>query len=207
MQGVLFDQSTMKSIPPGITPRVTTTTDARAPTYPNPNAGRTSTSTTTLNGVTYAITSTVGATTTSGGTSTSTPHGIWVPSIQTNLFSMMRCPSDSSVPKWRARVGLGPFQLRGELERVQSQHRRRHDDLRRLEPAQRFVHAGHGLLVAGRLLTSITDGLSNTVMFAEAYALCEGTARIALYSAGHDNFGITPGFSNIKRHQYGRPHS
>ena len=38
----------------------------------------------------------------------------------------------------------------------------------------------------------ITDGLSNTVLFAEGYQLCNKVGRYALYSAGHENFGITP---------------
>jgi hypothetical protein len=39
--------------------------------------------------------------------------------------------------------------------------------------------------------TDIADGVSNTIMYGEAYQVCDGLQRIALYSAGHDNFGIT----------------
>jgi hypothetical protein len=44
-------------------------------------------------------------------------------------------------------------------------------------------------------LARITDGLSNTVLFAEAYAMCDSTPRIALYSPNYHNFGLTAGVS------------
>lgn len=40
-------------------------------------------------------------------------------------------------------------------------------------------------------LVSITDGLSNTVLFAEAYMYCDQLQRVALVSVHHHNFGIT----------------
>jgi prepilin-type N-terminal cleavage/methylation domain-containing protein len=39
---------------------------------------------------------------------------------------------------------------------------------------------------------NITDGLSNTVFFAEAYAICNGVDRYAVYSWSHHNFGLSP---------------
>jgi prepilin-type N-terminal cleavage/methylation domain-containing protein len=42
-------------------------------------------------------------------------------------------------------------------------------------------------------LNRITDGLSNTVFFAEAWALCDNLPRIALDSPNYQNFGLTQG--------------
>jgi hypothetical protein len=39
-------------------------------------------------------------------------------------------------------------------------------------------------------LTAATDGLSNTILFAEAYAECDRLGRIALYSWWYHNFGV-----------------
>ena len=42
-----------------------------------------------------------------------------------------------------------------------------------------------------RRFDSLTNGLSNVVLFAEAYSDCDGLHRLALYSSYYHNFGIT----------------
>jgi hypothetical protein len=39
--------------------------------------------------------------------------------------------------------------------------------------------------------SSITDGLSNTILFGEGYNWCDNLGRIALYSPSYHNFGLT----------------
>jgi prepilin-type N-terminal cleavage/methylation domain-containing protein len=50
-----------------------------------------------------------------------------------------------------------------------------------------------GWWAAPQKFGAITDGLSNTLLFAEGYLWCDGLGRIALYSPGYHNFGLTQG--------------
>jgi hypothetical protein len=45
-------------------------------------------------------------------------------------------------------------------------------------------------------LAVITDGLANTVLFAEGYALCDGKGRLALNSWDYHSFGLTWALEN-----------
>jgi len=47
-----------------------------------------------------------------------------------------------------------------------------------------------GLWTPRQSFSAITDGLSNTILFGEAYAWCDGLGRIALYSWWYHNFGL-----------------
>lgn len=50
---------------------------------------------------------------------------------------------------------------------------------------------GSGIYARPRRFADVTDGLGNTVLFAEAYGLCDGLPRLALISSYHHNFGVT----------------
>jgi prepilin-type N-terminal cleavage/methylation domain-containing protein len=144
--------------------------------------GTTST-TVTLNGVTYSYSynSVTGQTT--------TRHGIWT--VSGTTYNLMRCPADPSVPSITGLAqGWGPTNYLanwnawgnsiGDGSATFGQWSP--GNLGYYSPAQKFE--------------TITDGLTNTVLFGEAYALCDTIGRLALYSANYHNFGITPSLNN-----------
>ena len=56
--------------------------------------------------------------------------------------------------------------------------------------------SGHGYYAPPPSFNTFTDGLSNTVLFGEAYSICDATSRGALWTANGQLFGITPGLAN-----------
>ena len=138
-----------------------------------------------INGVTYSYTSGANVT----GVTTTT-HGIWVPSVRETSFSVLRCPSDPAtgptdlVQSWGATNYLANWNAWGNStgDATTTFGPWSTGSLGYYSPAQRFA--------------SITDGLSNTVLFAEGYALCDSLGRLALYSANYHNFGLTASMSN-----------
>ena len=55
----------------------------------------------------------------------------------------------------------------------------------------------HGYYSPAQHFATITDGMTNTVLYAEGYASCDGLTRVALLSANTHNFGITPALNNV----------
>jgi hypothetical protein len=147
-------------------------------------AGGTTTTVTRNDGTTYTYTNGAGAT---GQTQT----GIWANGIRQMLFSILRCPSDGSVaPGALTPGGWGPTNYLANWHTLSNSIATwdgstlynpnwSPGNLGYYSPAQKFV--------------AISDGLSNTILFAEGYATCEGQDRIALYSANGSNFGLTNG--------------
>jgi prepilin-type N-terminal cleavage/methylation domain-containing protein len=140
------------------------------------------TTTVTLNGVTYSYS------TTSVTGQTTTAHGIWLVASQT--YAMTRCPSDPSVMPGGLAEGWGPTNYlanwnawgNSDGDGTATYGNWSPDSLGFYSPAQKFIN--------------VTDGLTNTVLFGEAYALCDGWGRLALYSANYHNFGLTPSLNN-----------
>ena len=99
-------------------------------------------------------------------------HGIWLTPVRTTRFAVLRCPSDpapGSVYCWGTTSYLGNYNAFDSGSRI---------------PASSPVWT-----LPARF-QNITDGLSNTVLFAEGYAYCDGFPRIALHSWYYHNFGL-----------------
>jgi prepilin-type N-terminal cleavage/methylation domain-containing protein len=132
------------------------------------------TTTTNNNGHTQTTTSTPGTTTcthnqtgTITQSTSTTNHGIWIPQSQGTTFKVLRCPGDFSSTKkgytndnWGSTSYLANWWAFGG-------------------------GPGKNYLVDGGLLSKMRDGTSATILFAEAYAECDGAHRRALYSADH----------------------
>jgi hypothetical protein len=118
-------------------------------------------------------------------TTVSEAHGIWLPEVKGTIFPQLLCPSDPSRDADAEAAG-GQVYVRsqpppwGSTNYLANWWALAGDDLHRgwLSPPQTFA--------------AIRDGLSNTVLFAEGYAWCDGTGRIALYPPNQHNFGLTP---------------
>jgi prepilin-type N-terminal cleavage/methylation domain-containing protein len=145
----------------------------------------TTTVTVTINGVTYSYTTSTG-----GSSGTATPYGIWKSQYQTQIFPFARCPSDTSTPPNGLVSGWAPTNY---LANWNAWSGSCGDGT-----ATYGAWDAHGLgyFSPPRGFNTITDGLSNTILLAEGYASCDGLSRIALYTAGYHNLGITPGLSN-----------
>jgi prepilin-type N-terminal cleavage/methylation domain-containing protein len=150
----------------------------------------TTTVTVTSNGVTYSYPQTTTTWSNAGTTGTWTPHGIWIPEAEKATYTILHCPSDPTYPSGGIYDGWGMTSYManwnawgnstGDGSAVMGFWSRQNLGL--WAPPQRF--------------TDIKDGLSSTVLFGEAYAVCDGLERIALYSWAYHNFGLTPGLSN-----------
>jgi prepilin-type N-terminal cleavage/methylation domain-containing protein len=149
-------------------------------------AGTPTTATATINGVTYSYSTTP----TVGGTAgTTTTYGIWQPQFQTYEFPFARCPSDPSAAPNTLVSGWAPTNYLANWNVM--------SDSNGDGTATSGNWSSYGYYAPPQNFKAITDGLTNTVLLAEGYASCDGLVRIALYTAGYHNFGITPGFSNI----------
>ncbi len=98
--------------------------------------------------------------------------GIWIDGIHQAVFKILQCPSDPSAPSnglvddyWGYTNYLANFNALA-------------------------ASGGNGVWALPTALTSISDGLSNTILFGEGYANCDTISRIALYSWYYHNFGI-----------------
>jgi prepilin-type N-terminal cleavage/methylation domain-containing protein len=122
--------------------------------------------------------------------------GIWNPDVRTATIPLLQCPSDPS-PAPKARPGVvyadssSPWSSTSYLANYNALARR---------------SATKGYTASPASFASITDGLSNTVLLAEAYSWCEGRGRTALLAwhsggggasyGGVHNFGLTYGLSS-----------
>jgi prepilin-type N-terminal cleavage/methylation domain-containing protein len=102
--------------------------------------------------------------------------GIWNSGVHELPFRILQCPADPSMSVsglekinnyWGATSYLANFRAIGD-ERRSDCHR-----------------------CPAMAMTTIRDGLSNTILFAEGYGTCEVRERIALYACDYQNFGIS----------------
>jgi prepilin-type N-terminal cleavage/methylation domain-containing protein len=100
-------------------------------------------------------------------------HDIWVNGVHQVPYAVLRCPSDPS-------QGTGlVYHYWGSTNYLANWHA--------------FGSEKNGVFTPPQNFAAIHDGLSNTLLFGEAYAWCDGVGRIALYSAGYyHNFGLDP---------------
>jgi hypothetical protein len=102
------------------------------------------------------------------------PHGIWIPQVRTTAYALMRCPSDNTaIPPVQS--GWGVTSYLANYNAFDSGRR---------------IPASSALWTTPPRFLDFTDGTSNTVMFGEGYARCDGWVRLALYSWQYHNFGI-----------------
>ncbi len=149
-----------------------------------PGPPTTTTVTTTLNGVTY--TTTVTSATVTGGVPQY--HGLYLPQAQQAVYAVARCPTDPNVATTDLASGWGPTNYLANWNALGDSTG---DGTTTYGNWTQF-----GYYAMPQRFTSITDGLSNTVLLGEGYAVCDNLPRIALYSAAYHNFGLTPGLSN-----------
>jgi hypothetical protein len=141
------------------------------------------------------------------------PHGIWLPDSKGMIFGLMICPSDPS-------VGTDTESKKGLVyARTQDPPWGSTNYL-----ANWWAFAGDNMNLGWTTLPQrfgvITDGLSNTVLFGEGYAWCDGVGRIALYPPNQHNFGLTQALPSTNNqvqidgqlytfgsHQYGYPNT
>jgi prepilin-type N-terminal cleavage/methylation domain-containing protein len=102
-------------------------------------------------------------------------HGIWVPSVRTVRFKVLRCPSDPTAGENAVLSGWGVTNYLANYNAFDSGQR---------------IPANQPLWTLPPTFLAITDGLSNTVLFGEGYASCDGWVRLALYSWSYHNFGL-----------------
>jgi type II secretory pathway pseudopilin PulG len=105
------------------------------------------------------------------GVNTISVDGIWIEGAHQATFKLLQCNSDPSLQKnglvynsWGSTNYLANWNSWGTG-----------DDGIWTQP----IH-----------FAQVTDGLSNTVLFGEGYANCDGVGRIALYSWWFHNFGL-----------------
>lgn len=97
--------------------------------------------------------------------------GIWIDGVHQAAYKLLQCPSDPTATPdglvysyWGATNYLANYNA--------------------------WANPSWGLWSPPRTFPSITDGLSNTVLFGEGYATCDSVGRIALYSWFYHNFGL-----------------
>jgi prepilin-type N-terminal cleavage/methylation domain-containing protein len=102
--------------------------------------------------------------------------GIWKAGVHERIFRILLCPSDPSPGK---PTGLVHNSHWGSTNYLANWHA--------------WGSGTGGVWTPPQAFKNLSDGTTSTVLFAEAYAWCDGVGRIALYSAGHyHNFGLEP---------------
>jgi len=114
--------------------------------------------------------------------------GIWNLKIRSSIIPLLRCPSDPTLPSnaltsdgWGATNYLANWNTLGASIGDGT------------SPFGLWSKNKMGYFSPAVSLSTITDGLSNTLLVAEAYAQCDGRSRIAFYAANRHNFGISEG--------------
>ena len=116
------------------------------------------------------------------------PNGIWYPEYKEQIFSVLQCPSDPSAGDPSGRAGHGHV-YRNETPPW--------GGTSYLANYNCFTTGKGGINALPQNFLTVTDGLSNTVMFGEGYQQCDGRGRRALYTWDTHNFGITFAFNNV----------
>jgi hypothetical protein len=113
------------------------------------------------------------------------PVGIWIDQARGASFAVLHCPSDPTLPAngilpsyWGSTSYLANWNAWGDS---------RGDGSSVMGPWTQY-----GFWSPPQPFTNIRDGLSNTVLFAEGYSVCDSVERIALYSWYYHSFGLTP---------------
>jgi prepilin-type N-terminal cleavage/methylation domain-containing protein len=114
--------------------------------------------------------------------------GIWNPQVRSKVISVLRCPSDPSLAsnsltkdQWTPTNYLANWNVLGGSQGDAS------------SPIGLWSRRKMGFYSPPVGITTVTDGLSNTILASEAYAQCDGRGRTAFYAANRHNFGITEG--------------
>ena len=114
--------------------------------------------------------------------------GIWNPKIRTKTISLLRCPSDSSLPLnslssegWAVTNYLANWNVLGASQGDAT------------APFGLWSKNNLGFFSPPVSFSTVSDGLSNTILAAEGFALCDGRSRSAFYAANRHNLGITEG--------------
>ena len=114
--------------------------------------------------------------------------GIWNPKIRSKIISVLRCPSDSSLPSnslsadgWATTNYLANWNTLGFSQGDAT------------TPFGLWSKNNLGFYSPPVNFSTVTDGLSNTILAAEGFALCDGRSRVAFYAANRHNLGITEG--------------
>ncbi len=120
--------------------------------------------------------------------------GLWNPTVKATKFRMLQCPSDLS-------VSSDPQVSQGQVYMTNASGPFGSTNYLANWNVFSTGNATLGYTDAPGNFTLITDGLSNTVMFAEAYSWCDGFGRTALEpwltngnigpTGGKHNFGLT----------------
>jgi prepilin-type processing-associated H-X9-DG protein len=101
-------------------------------------------------------------------------NGIWIAAGTSAVFPILQCPSDPTLTPSGLLSIYGAWGSTNYLANFNAWAY----DLNR------------GLWQLPQTFSSWKDGTSNTVMFGEGYATCDGLGRIALYSWWYHNFGL-----------------
>ena len=154
--------------------------------------GDTRTITIIKNGVeyTYEVTNSTGGT--SGTPGTTTPHGIWLPEAKSAVFPILQCSVDPSRTADSRFAGWG---LTNYVANWNAWGNSMGTGLTTCGPD--WSPSNLGFYSAPQPFTQITDGTSNTILFAESYSVCDRIGRYALYSANQHNFGLTAGLNRV----------
>jgi hypothetical protein len=155
-------------------------------------------------------------------TTTYSPYGIWAPESKGYVFKVAQCPSDPS-PGSDPEVRTGLVYTRTQDPPWGSTNYLANWWALSTEGTIAFWNSQRppaGWFAPPKPFRAVGDGLTNTILFAEGYAWCDGIGRIALYPPGHHNFTLTPGMTgasnqvqidgqllDIGRHDYGYPNT
>jgi hypothetical protein len=114
--------------------------------------------------------------------------GIFKSEFGSQIFPLLRCPSDPS-PGSYPDAGVGQVYLTREQAWGSTNYLANWHAFANNNP-----HSGY--LTPPQKLGTITDGLANTVLFAEGYSWCDGKGRLALNSWDYHSFGLTWALNN-----------
>jgi prepilin-type N-terminal cleavage/methylation domain-containing protein len=119
-------------------------------------------------------------------------NGIWMDGAHDRVFALLHCPSD---PTWPVN-GLVENNQWGATNYLANWNAFANSLGDGSTDSGDWSPNKLGIWAPPQAFKTITDGLSNTILFAEGYAVCDSANRAALYTWGHQNFGLTPALNN-----------